>query len=46
MRNNYNVLVFPGGTENGLEIYKSLKYCKEVKLLTISMGDVVASNHE
>ena len=32
----WNVLVFPGGTENGLEIYKSLKYAKEVKLFSVS----------
>jgi carbamoyl-phosphate synthase large subunit len=30
--NRRNVLVFPAGTEIGLEIYQALKYCKEVKL--------------
>ena len=32
----WNVLVFPGGTENGLEINKSLRYSKEVKLFSAS----------
>lgn len=32
----WNVLVFPGGTENGLEINKSLRYAKEVKLFSVS----------
>ena len=27
-----NVLVFPAGTEIGLEIYQALRYCKEVRL--------------
>jgi len=31
-----NVLVFPGGNENGLEIYKSLKNCKEINLFSVS----------
>ena len=30
--NQRNVLVFPAGTEIGLEIFQSLRYCKEVKL--------------
>jgi len=34
----WNVLVFPGGTENGLEINKSLRYAKEVKLFSVSSG--------
>lgn len=29
-------MIFPGGTENGLEIKKSLQYCKEVKLFSAS----------
>lgn len=37
-----NVLVFPGGTEIGLEICKSLQYCKDIKLF--SAGSNV-SNH-
>ena len=37
-----NILVFPGGTEIGLEIFKSLRYCKEVRLF--SAGSDV-SNH-
>jgi len=36
------VLVFPGGTEIGLEIWKSLRYCKEISLF--SAGNHV-SNH-
>jgi carbamoyl-phosphate synthase large subunit len=36
------VLVFPGGTEIGLEIWKSLRYCKEISLC--SAGSNV-SNH-
>ncbi|MFC2089129.1 ATP-grasp domain-containing protein [Bacteroidota bacterium] len=38
MRNKkpWNVLVFPGGTENGLEINKSLRYAKEVMLYSAS----------
>jgi hypothetical protein len=28
----HNVLIFPAGTEVGLEIYQALKNCKEVKL--------------
>jgi carbamoylphosphate synthase large subunit len=32
MNKLYNVLVFPGGTEIGLEIQRSLANCKEVKL--------------
>lgn len=32
----WHVLVFPGGTENGLEINKSLRYSKEVKLFSVS----------
>ncbi len=33
-----NVLVFPGGTEVGLEIFRSLRYCKEVILFGVSNG--------
>ena len=36
------VLVFPGGTEIGLEIWKSLRYCKEISLFSAE-SDV--SNH-
>src|SRR5438034_9941854 len=38
----YNVLVFPGGTEIGLEIQRSLRDCKEIRLY--SAGSPV-SNH-
>ncbi len=38
----WNVLVFPGGTENGLEICKSLRFAKEVKLFSVSS---VVKNH-
>ncbi len=33
---HWNVLVFPGGMENGLEILASLKHCKEVTLFSAS----------
>ncbi len=36
------VLVFPGGTEIGLEIWKSLRYCKEISLFS---GESDVSNH-
>ena len=36
MKNKWNVLIFPGGTENGLEIYLSLKNCKEIDLYSAS----------
>ena len=29
---NAKVLVFPGGTEIGVEIYRSLRHCKEIDL--------------
>lgn len=32
----FNVLVFPGGMENGLEIYSSLRHCKEIKIFSAS----------
>lgn len=35
-KKTWNVLVFPGGTENGLEINRSLRYAKEVKLFSVS----------
>lgn len=35
-RQNWRVLVFPGGMENGIEIYNSLKQCKEVTLFSAS----------
>lgn len=38
----WNVLVFPGGTEIGLEIQKALSWRKEVKLFSVSEG---VSNH-
>lgn len=37
-RISWNVLVYPGGTENGLEINKSLRYTKEVRLFSASNG--------
>lgn len=33
---HWNVLIFPGGMENGIEIYNSLKFCKEVTLFSAS----------
>ena len=46
----WNILVFPGGTENGLEIYKSLVNCKEVRLFSVASGvknhaEYVYKNH-
>lgn len=35
-KQHWNVLVFPGGMENGIEIYNSLKNCKEVTLFSAS----------
>jgi carbamoyl-phosphate synthase large subunit len=40
----WNVLVFPGGTEIGLEINRALRDCKEVVLF--SAGEAVASASE
>lgn len=37
-----NVLIFPAGTEIGLEIYNALKYCKEVRLFGAGQD---VSNH-
>ena len=38
MVNKFNILVFPGGTENGLEVHKSLSNLKEIKLFSVSSG--------
>jgi hypothetical protein len=38
----FNVLVFPGGSEIGLEIHKSLRFCKEVNLHSAAINN---SNH-
>ncbi len=38
----YNVLVFPGGTEIGLEIHHALCHCKEINLVSAGMD---VSNH-
>lgn len=38
----YNVLVFPGGTEIGLEIHKALCTCKDVRLYSAGLD---VSNH-
>lgn len=38
----YNVLIFPGGTEIGLEIFKSLYYCKNIELYSVGQN---ISNH-
>lgn len=42
MKKQYNVLVFPGGTEIGLEIQKSLSQCKNIQLYSIGLE---VSNH-
>lgn len=36
----WRVLVFPAGTENGLEIWKALKDCKEVQLFAATLKGV------
>jgi carbamoyl-phosphate synthase large subunit len=41
-RKTFNVLVFPGGTEIGLEIQKALCQCKDVRLYSASLD---ISNH-
>jgi carbamoyl-phosphate synthase large subunit len=38
----FNILVFPGGTEIGLEIWRSLKDCKDIRLCS---GGSPVSNH-
>lgn len=38
----YNVLVFPGGTEIGLEIHKALNQCKDIRLFSAGLN---ISNH-
>src|SRR5208283_2128890 len=38
----FRVLVFPGGTEIGLEINSSLRWCKEVQLFSTGLA---ISNH-
>lgn len=37
-----NILIFPGGTEIGLEIQRSLRYCKEIRLFSAASN---VSNH-
>jgi len=49
-KRNWNILVFPGGTENGIEIYNSLKYTKEVTLFSVSSkvknhAEYIFTNH-
>lgn len=40
-----NVLIFPGGMENGIEICKSLRYCKEVILFSASDSSINHANY-
>lgn len=42
MRRTYNVLVFPGGTEIGLEVQRALGQCKDIRLYSAGLAD---SNH-
>ncbi len=42
MPKTYHILVFPGGTEIGLEIFKCLCQCKDVKLFSVGQN---VSNH-
>lgn len=37
MKKIYNVLVFPGGTEIGLEIHKALSQCKDIRLFSAGL---------
>lgn len=36
MKKVWNVLIFPGGTENGIEIYNSLSKCKNIRLFSVT----------
>ena len=36
MKKIWNVLIFPGGTENGIEIYNSLSKCKNIRLFSVT----------
>jgi len=40
--NQRTVLVFPGGTEIGLEVARSLKPCKEVRLVSVGLAGTPA----
>jgi len=42
MKRRLNVLVFPGGTEIGLEIWRALRHCKEILLYSAAAN---VSNH-
>ena len=47
---NLNVLIFPGGTEIGLEIYRSLRYVKNINIFSASSnvknhGPFIYNNH-
>lgn len=42
MKRRLNILVFPGGTEIGLEIQKALQYCKDIRLYSAGAN---VSNH-
>ena len=47
---NFNVLIFPGGTEIGLEIYRSLRYVKNINIFSASSnvknhGPFTYNNH-
>jgi len=42
VKRHYNVLVFPGGTEIGLEIHRALHLCKEITLFSAGSD---LSNH-
>src|SRR5436305_434222 len=42
MKKKLRVLVFPGGTEIGLEIHKALSQCKDISLFSAGLD---VSNH-
>jgi carbamoyl-phosphate synthase large subunit len=41
--NHKTVLVYPGGTEIGLEIARSLKWCKEIRVISAGLPETSAS---
>ncbi len=45
IQENWNVLVFPAGTEHGLEIWKSLKDCKEIELFAATVKGINHSEY-
>lgn len=44
-KEKWNVLVFPAGTEHGIEIWKSLKDCKEIELFAATIKGINHSEY-